>query len=143
MNSRLDPLQAAILRVKLTQLARDTDRRRTIAARYDAGLANLPGLLTPKPRPGARPAYHLYVVDAGSRRDELQAKLKERGVGTLIHYPVPVHLQPAYRDRVPLGPGGLPNTERAAKSVLSLPLYPQLGDAEVDAVIAAVKDSWK
>ena len=143
MNSRLDPLQAAILRVKLTHLVQDTDRRRAIAARYDAGLTGLAGLKTPTPRPGARPAYHLYVIDAGSRRDELQARLKERGVGTLIHYPVPVHLQPAYKDRVPLGPGGLPKTERAAKSVLSLPLYPQLADAEVDTVIAAVKDAWK
>lgn len=143
MNSRLDPLQAAILRVKLKALPQDTARRQAIAARYDAGLSGLAGLKLPAVRQGAQPVYHLYVVDAGAKRDALQAALKERGVGTLIHYPVPVHLQPAYKDRVPLGPGGLPNTERAARGVLSLPLYPQLSDADVDTVIAAVKDVWK
>lgn len=143
MNSRLDPLQAAILRVKLKALPADTARRQAIAARYDAGLAGLPGLALPKVRAGAKPVYHLYVVNAGAKRDALQSALKERGVGTLIHYPVPVHLQPAYQGRVPTGPGGLPNTEAAAKGVLSLPLYPQLGDADVDTVIAAVKDAWK
>lgn len=142
MNSRLDPLQAAILRVKLTALPADTARRQAIAARYSAGLAGLPGLTLPKIRAGAAPVYHLYVVDAGARRDELQAKLKDKGIGTLIHYPVPVHLQPAYKDKIALGAGGLPNTERAAKSVLSLPLFPQLADGDVDAVIAAVKTVW-
>jgi dTDP-4-amino-4,6-dideoxygalactose transaminase len=142
MNSRLDPLQAAVLRVKLTALPADTARRQAIAARYSAGLAELPGLALPRIRTGAAPVYHLYVVDAGTRRDELQAKLKEKGVGTLIHYPVPVHLQPAYLGKIALGAGGLPNTERAAKSVLSLPLFPQLPDSDVDTVIAAVKAAW-
>lgn len=142
MNSRLDPLQAAILRVKLSALPADTARRQAIAARYSAGLAGLNGLLLPKVRASAAPVYHLYVVDAGARRDELQAKLKDKGVGTLIHYPVPVHLQPAYKYKIALGAGGLPNTERAAKSVLSLPLFPQLPDSDVDAVIAAVKAAW-
>jgi dTDP-4-amino-4,6-dideoxygalactose transaminase len=142
MNSRLDPLQAAILRVKLTALPTDTARRQAIAARYNAALTGLNGLALPKTRPGAAPVYHLYVVDAGTRRDELQAKLKDKGIGTLIHYPVPVHMQPAYQGKIALGPGGLPNTERAAKSVLSLPLFPQLADSDVDAVIAAVKSVW-
>ena len=142
MNSRLDPLQAAILRVKLGALPADTERRRAIAARYSAGLAGLAGLALPKVRPGAAPVYHLYVVDAGTRRDELQAKLKEKGVGTLIHYPVPVHLQPAYLGKIALGSGGLPNTERAAKSVLSLPLFPQLPDSDVETVIATVRAVW-
>jgi dTDP-4-amino-4,6-dideoxygalactose transaminase len=142
MNSRLDPLQAAILRVKLGNLPADTERRRAIAARYMSGLAGLNGLGLPKLRAGAAPVYHLYVVDAGARRDELQAKLKEKGIGTLVHYPVPVHLQPAYRGRIALGAGGLPQTERAAQSVLSLPLFPQLPDSDVDAVIAAVKAVW-
>jgi dTDP-4-amino-4,6-dideoxygalactose transaminase len=142
MNSRLDPLQAAILRVKLGNLPADTARRQAIAARYSAGLAGLAGLSLPTVRPGAAPVYHLYVVDAGTRRDALQAGLKDRGIGTLVHYPVPVHLQAAYRGRILLGPGGLPRTELAAKSVLSLPLYPQLGDAEVDTVIDAVRQVW-
>jgi len=142
MNSRLDPLQAAILRVKLGNLPADTERRRAIAARYMSGLAGLNGLGLPKVRAGAAPVYHLYVVDAGARRDDLQTKLKENGIGTLVHYPVPVHLQPAYQGRVALGAGGLPQTERSAKSVLSLPLFPQLPDSDVDAVIAAVKAVW-
>lgn len=142
MNSRLDPLQAAILRVKLTALRADTARRQAIAARYSAGLAGLPGLALPKIRGGASPVYHLYVIDAGARRDELQAKLKDKGIGTLIHYPVPVHLQPAYKGKIAVGAGGLPNTERAAKSVLSLPLFPQLADSDVDTVIAAVRSVW-
>lgn len=142
MNSRLDPLQAAILRIKLTALSADTARRQAIAARYSAGLSGLQGLHLPKIRPGATPVYHLYVIDAGTRRDELQTKLKDKGIGTLIHYPVPVHLQPAYQGKIALGAGGLPHTERAAKGVLSLPLFPQLPDSDVDAVIAAVKAVW-
>lgn len=142
MNSRLDPLQAAILRVKLTRLAADTARRQAIAGRYSAGLAGLDGLRLPQIRAGANPVYHQYVIDAGERRNALQARLKEHGVATLIHYPVPVHLQPAYAGRIALAPGGLPRTERAAKSVLSLPMYPQMDDAQIEAVIAAVKSAW-
>lgn len=142
MNSRLDPLQAAILRVKLPHLPADTGRRRSIAERYTAGLDGLLGLALPQTRPGAMPVYHQYVIDAGERRDELQARLKKHGVGTLVHYPMPVHLQPAYRGRIALGPTGLARTERAANSVLSLPMYPQLQNAEVEAVIAAVRAAW-
>lgn len=142
MNSRLDPLQAAILRVKLTRLPEDIARRRSIAERYTNGLDGLIGLGLPQTRPGAMPVYHQYVVDAGERRDEVQARLKERGVGTLVHYPMPVHLQPAYKGRIALGPGGLPRSERAAKSVLSLPMYPQLQNAEIEAVIVALRSVW-
>ncbi|HEX6957239.1 MAG TPA: DegT/DnrJ/EryC1/StrS family aminotransferase [Ferrovibrio sp.] len=142
MNSRLDPLQAAILRVKLTRLPADTARRRSIAESYTTGLDGLSGLALPQTRPGAMPVYHQYVIDAGERRDELQARLKERNIGTLVHYPMPVHLQPAYRGRIPLGPTGLARTERAARSVLSLPMYPQLQNAEVESVIAAIRAAW-
>lgn len=142
MNSRLDPLQAAILRVKLTRLPEDIARRRSIAERYTDGLDGLVGLGLPQTRPGAMPVYHQYVIDAGERRDEVQVRLKERGVSTLVHYPMPVHLQPAYRGRIALGPGGLPRSERAAKSVLSLPMYPQLQNAEIEAVIAALRSIW-
>ncbi len=154
MNSRLDPLQAAILRVKLTRLAEDTARRQAIARRYDAGLAGITGLALPASRPsangqganglGAEQVYHQYVIDVGpERRDGLRAKLTEAGVSTLVHYPVPVHLQPAYQGRVLLGqsgvPGGLPRTERAALGILSLPMFPQLSDNQADQVIAAVR----
>ena len=83
------------------------------------------------------------MVEAPGRRDALQAALRERGVGTLVHYPVPVHLQPAYKGRVPLGAGGLPRTEAAALAVLSLPMFPQLADAQMEQVIAAIRDAWR
>ena len=137
MNSRLDELQAAILRVRLPHLAKDNARRQAIAAAYEDGLDGLP-LERPQSRPGATHVWHQYVVRS-ARRDALQQALKARGIGTNIHYPVPVHLQPAYAGRLPLGPGGLPETERAAREVLSLPMYPQLGDAAVARVIAAVR----
>ena len=136
MNSRLDELQAAILRVKLTALGRWNARRRAIAALYDAGLAGS-GLVLPQARPGAEHVYHQYAVRSPDR-DGLKARLRERGVASNIHYPVPVHLQAAYRDRLIVGPAGLAETERAAREVLSLPMYPQLGDDAVAQVIAAV-----
>ena len=138
MNSRLDELQAAILRVKLTALGRWNARRRAIAAAYDAGLAGS-ALVLPQVRPGAEPVYHQYAVRSADR-DGLKARLKARGVASNIHYPVPVHLQAAYRDRLIIGPAGLPETERAAREVLSLPMYPQLGDDAVAQVIAAVHE---
>ncbi|MBP6819185.1 MAG: DegT/DnrJ/EryC1/StrS family aminotransferase [Ferrovibrio sp.] len=142
MNSRLDPLQAAILRVKLTRLKADTARRQAIAARYDAGLKNLDGISLPATRAGAEPVYHQYVIDVGAaRRDAMREALTKAGVGTLIHYPVPIHLQPAYQGRVPLGVGGLARTEAAAKGILSLPMFPQLSDVQADAVVAAVRQS--
>lgn len=142
MNSRLDPLQAAILRAKLPRLDGDTARRQAIAARYTEGLAGLNGLVLPAIRAGAECAWHQYVVDAGDRRDALQAALREAGIGTLVHYPVPVHLQPAYKGKIALGPGGLPRTEAAAGRILSLPMFPQLSDADVAAVIAALRKFW-
>jgi dTDP-4-amino-4,6-dideoxygalactose transaminase len=138
MNSRLDELQAAILRVKLTALGRWNARRRAIAGAYDAGLAGS-GLVLPQVRPGAEHVYHQYAVRSVDR-DGLKARLKARGVASNIHYPVPVHLQAAYRDRLVIGPAGLAETERAAREVLSLPMYPQLGDDAVAQVIAAVRE---
>lgn len=135
-NSRLDELQAAILRVKLPALDADNQKRREIAARYDAALAAT-DLVLPKRRPGIAHVFHLYVVRA-KQRDRLQEHLKQNGVGALIHYPVPVHKQKAYVGRI-RGGESLPETERAAAEVLSLPMYPELTPAEVDSVIAAVK----
>ncbi len=135
-NSRLDELQAAVLRVKLRHLEADNRRRAEIAARYDAGLAGT-AVRPPKVRPGATHVYHLYVVRSG-RREELRAFLARRGVGTAVHYPVPVHLQPAYRGRVRVA-GSLAETERAAREVLSLPIYPELTDGEVATVIESIR----
>ncbi len=135
LNSRLDELQAAILRVKLRHLDGWNDRRRLLACLYNERLAGS-GIVTPREPEYATHVYHLYVV-RHPRRDELQAFLRQKGIGSLIHYPVPVHLQPAYRD---LGQkaGSLPATEAAAREVLSLPLYPELREEEVVTVADAV-----
>ena len=136
LNSRLDELQAAILRVKLRYLDEWNERRRALAARYDALLAGS-GVVTPAVREGCQHVYHLYVVRS-QRRDALQAHLKAQGIGTIVHYPLAVHQQPAYAD-VAIGPGGLAETERAAAEVLSLPLYPEMPDEHVERVAAAVR----
>jgi len=135
-NTRLDELQAAILRVKLRHLDEDNDRRRSLAAIYDeqlAGVATLP--IEPA---NTRHVYHLYVI-RHPQRDALMQFLSERGIGTAIHYPVPIHLQPAYRGR--LGDvGSLPETERAAQEILSLPMYPELSAEDVRTVAQAIRE---
>jgi len=135
VNSRLDEVQAAILRAKLPHLDRQNARRAEIAACYNRALT---GLNPPSVRDGADHVFHLYVLRMRDR-DSLQAVLRAEGIGTGIHYPVPVHLQPAYLDRVALGAGGCPETERAARQVLSLPLYPELTDNEVAEVCKALR----
>jgi dTDP-4-amino-4,6-dideoxygalactose transaminase len=137
INSRLDPIQAAILAVKLRNLAGDNARRQAIASRYDTGLAGLP-LAVPARRPDASHVYHQYVIRV-AERDALRERLRAAGIGTGIHYPVPVHLQPAYRDRYATGPSGLSVTERAAPQILSLPMYPQLSDAMADRVVSEIR----
>jgi dTDP-4-amino-4,6-dideoxygalactose transaminase len=137
INSRLDAIQAAILGVKLGTLTDDNARRQTIAARYDAGLAGLP-LALPVRRPNATHVFHQYVIRL-AERDALRNRLRASGIGTGIHYPVPVHRQPAYSGRLTCGPSGLGVTERAASQILSLPIYPQLVDEAVDRVIAEIR----
>lgn len=137
LNSRLDELQAAVLRAKLGHLAAWTERRRALAALYLAELRGA-GVALLEEQPYARAVYHLFVI-RHPRRDALQAALAERGVGTLIHYPIPLHLQPAFAS---LGgkPGDLPAAEAAAREVLSLPLYPELSDAHARQVAGAVRE---
>lgn len=139
-NSRLDELQAAILRVKLARLTADNARRQAIALAYDNGLAGLNGLGLPWRRPGSSHVFHQYVV-THAKRDDLKAALKARGVMSNVHYPLAVHQQGAYRGRIAVAPGGLPATEKAVAQVLSLPMYPQMTDAQVAQVIAAVRAS--
>ncbi|HTS91738.1 MAG TPA: DegT/DnrJ/EryC1/StrS family aminotransferase [Stellaceae bacterium] len=136
INSRLDELQAAILRVRLTMLEAENQRRRDIAAAYDSGLAGLPVAL-PARRPNCTHVFHQYVLRS-RKREALQRALTTRGIGTNIHYPVPVHLQPAYKGRLAIGPSGLAETERAAEEVLSLPMFPQLAEDQIGRVIAGV-----
>jgi dTDP-4-amino-4,6-dideoxygalactose transaminase len=139
-NSRLDTLQAAVLLVKLRYLAQWNQARRARAARYDHALATLPGVCPPRVDPANEHVYHQYTIRA-ERRDDLAAHLKARGIGHAIYYPVALHLQPCF---APLGyaRGSLPATEAAMGSVLSLPIYPELTDAQQDAVIAAIRDFY-
>ncbi len=134
-NSRLDELQAAVLSVRLQLLDRENATRRRLAAHYDGLLADLP-LTTPAQRPGDSHVFHLYVIET-ERRDALQAHLAALGIGTGIHYPMPIHLQPAYR-RLGSGPGSLPVTEAAAGRILSLPMHPYLTEADVQRVADAI-----
>jgi len=124
-NSRLDELQAAILRVKLRGLDKGNMRRQSLAQTYNALLADV-GLTLPEVRSGVTHVYHQYVVRL-PQRDALRTYLRQAGIGTLIHYPAPVHLQPAYQGRLPIV-APLPWTEQVAKQVLSLPIFPQLSD---------------
>jgi len=134
-NSRLDELQAAVLRVKLRYLDTDNVARVRLATMYNQLFADT-NVELPVEHPGSNHVYHLYVIRT-KRRDELRAFLKEQGIGTLVHYPVPVHLQPAYRGRLP-GGDDLPETEQAAREVLSLPMYPELAEPDVKTVAEAI-----
>ncbi|MGF0171716.1 DegT/DnrJ/EryC1/StrS family aminotransferase [Streptomyces sp. Marseille-Q5077] len=137
-NSRLDELQAAILRVKLRHLDRWNRRRAQIAVQYQEGLGGLPGLRLPKTPTGTEPAWHLFVVGCDDR-DRLRKSLAEAGIGTLVHYPVPVHLSRAYADDTRWPAGTHPIAESIAEQVLSLPMGPHLDDRDVSDVIAAVR----
>jgi len=136
-NSRLDEIQAAVLRVKLGHLDSWNARRRTIAQRYAEELAGIPGLSLPVVAPGREHVWHLYVVDH-AERDDLQKHLAIRGIQTLIHYPIPPHLSGAF---TPLGlaEGTFPIAEHAARTHLSLPIGPHLSDENVTRVIDACR----
>lgn len=136
-NSRLDTLQAAILRAKLPHLQQWTDERRERAALYTKLLEGAPGLVTPREAPGAKSAWHLYTIRT-PKRDALVEELKKHGVSTAVHYPRPIHLQPA------MGPGGgkagdLPVSEGLSREVMCLPLYPELPIEEVERIAALVR----
>jgi dTDP-4-amino-4,6-dideoxygalactose transaminase len=158
-NSRLDELQAAILRVKLRHLPDWTAARQSHARRYDTLLADLPGVTLPRVPPGREHVYYLYTIsisgraanrgargaagnDPGgeTRSDIVQQRLADRGIASVVYYPVPLHLQPLYAS---LGgkPGDLRISERAAREVLSIPLYPELTAPQIDRVAQAVRDA--
>jgi dTDP-4-amino-4,6-dideoxygalactose transaminase len=135
VNSRLDELQAAILTVRLRHLAADNARRRDIAARYSAALAGSETVQAPWVAPDVAHVFHLYVVRAASR-EALAERLRRAGVATAVHYPMPIPLQLAYGG--PSGAGQFPEAERAAHEVLSIPIYPELTDEEVERVATAL-----
>lgn len=136
-NSRLDEIQAAILRAKLIHLDKANARRQDIANAYDDALAHQ-AVLAPSRRAGCHHVFHQYVIRV-ARRDSFQAALREAGIMTGVHYPVPVHEQPAYANRVKLGPSACKATTVAAKEILSLPMYPELTDAQVERVCVVLK----
>ena len=135
-NYRMEGFQGAVLRVKLRHLEDWTETRRALVRQYDELLAGC-DLQTPAEMPWARHVYHVYTVRS-KERDRLKAALNDNGIQTGIHYPVPVHLQPAYAD-LGYGPGAFPQAEMAASQVLSLPLYPELSSQTVAQVAQAVK----
>lgn len=136
-NSRLDALQAAVLKVKLGHLDRWNDRRRSVAAQYLSHLSSSDWVLPSVPD-WADPVWHLFVVRS-PLRDEVQQWLAQNGIGTLIHYPKPVHLQPAYHD-LGYGSGALPIAERIAQQVLSLPMGPHLSTEALNCVIRFLQE---
>jgi dTDP-4-amino-4,6-dideoxygalactose transaminase len=139
MNTRLDELQAAILRVKLRYLDGENLRRQELASIYDASLANT-SVLTPRLQNRFRHVYHQYVV-RHQHRDSLREFLKANSIGTLVHYPMPVHLQPAYRFGSVVVSGDLAKTEHTAREILSLPMHPQMTDQQARRV-GEVVNGW-
>lgn len=128
MNSRLDTIQAVVLRAKLRRLAGWNERRRRAADRYQELLADLPGVILPRTADGNVDVWHLYVVRV-AERDRVLAALNDAGIGAGIHYPVPVHLSRAYRE-LGYGPGDFPVAERAAGGILSLPIFPHISETQ-------------
>ena len=141
VNSRLDPLQAAILGAKLPYLDADNSRRAAVAARYADGLSGLP-IALPAARKECAHVYHLYVI-ACDERDALMQHLRRHGIGSGIHYPVPVHRHKGYAEQARLAETGLPVTERLVQRILSLPIYPELGVVEVEKVIATIRGFYR
>jgi dTDP-4-amino-4,6-dideoxygalactose transaminase len=137
-NSRLDELQAALLRQRLPGLDAANAGRRRVAARYDAALASVDGVTRPSVFPGAGHVFHQYTVRLPAEsRDDVAAHLGQAGIATMVYYPIPVHLLPVYAS---LGLH-LPEAERAASEVLSLPIWPEMDDARIDRVAAAIEQA--
>jgi dTDP-4-amino-4,6-dideoxygalactose transaminase len=137
VNSRLDTLQAAVLLVKLKHLDAWNTARRRVAGWYRERLAEIPDLVLPVVAEGNEPVWHLFVV-RHPRRDQLREAMEKAGIGVGIHYPVPLHLQPAYA-YLGQGKGSFPVAERVADSILSLPMYPELDETTVDEIATIIR----
>jgi dTDP-4-amino-4,6-dideoxygalactose transaminase len=136
-NGRMDGIQAAVLKIKLRGLAQATELRRERAAQYDHELAEIEEVIRPTEAPGRKHVYHIYATRV-SRRDDFIRELTDAGVGTGIHYPVPVHLQECYAS-LGYGPGSFPIAEKCAREFVSLPMFPELAPEQVSYVVRAVK----
>lgn len=139
-NSRLDTLQAVVVNTKLKYLDEGNAKRRAAAARYTKGLSGIAQVTTPPVMPGVEHVYHLYVIRV-PRRDELMEHLKTRGIPTIIHYPIPIHLQEAYAD-AGWTKGQFPVTERYADEIVSLPMFPEISAEQIDAVVDGVRSFY-
>ncbi len=137
-NSRLDPLQAAFLRVKLRHLDEWNDRRKKVAQKYFKGLQDVPGIILPHVPDFADPCWHIYLIRSKAR-DPLRAFCDEKNIGTLIHYPIPPHLSDAYQE-MGYGPASFPISEELAQTVLSIPMGPHLTEEEQDWVIQSLRE---
>ena len=136
-NYRADSIQTAILRVKLKHLANWNEKRRTNAKKYNSLLKDLP-LITPKEMPYAKHVYHLYVI-RGKKRDELSKWLNSKGIDTGVHYPIPLHLQPAYK-YLGIAKGSLPVAEEFCSQALSLPMFPELKEEQIELIAKKIKN---
>jgi dTDP-4-amino-4,6-dideoxygalactose transaminase len=139
-NSRLDTIQAAVLLAKLPHLKGWSGRRREHARFYDEALANVPGIRTPLVRPENESIFNQYTIRA-DRRDALAAHLKKKGIGTKVYYPLPLHLQPCFA-YLGLKQGRYPESERAAAEVISLPIYPELTQPQLDETVAGIRSFY-
>lgn len=140
-NSRLDTLQAAILRIKLQHLDKWNSARQKLAAYYTKELSSVKEIQVPHHFQNRESIYHVYVIRA-QKRDELQAYLSSKGITTIIHYPVPLHVQEAYA-YLGYKKGDLPKTEKACEEILSLPMYPEMTTEQVDEVIKTIKEFYQ
>jgi len=140
LNSRLDEIQAAALRVKLRVLESNNEKRANAAERYRSGLAGVTEVITPAVRDGSTHIYHLYVIRC-SERDRLKDYLAGKGISTGLHYPVPAHLQPAYAF-LGCGPGSFPVSEKLAGEILSLPMFPSIRPEEIDYVCETIESFY-
>jgi len=140
-NYRLDALQAAILRAKLRYLDRWNERRRELVALYRQKLSDVEEITLPEEMPYARHVYHLFVIRVPDR-DRVRQALNEQGIGAAVHYPVPLHLQPAYR-HLGYAPGDFPVAEACARTVLSLPLYPELREKDVVRIARVLREALR
>jgi dTDP-4-amino-4,6-dideoxygalactose transaminase len=139
-NSRLDTIQAAVLLAKLPHLEGWSGKRRGHARFYDEALADVPGLRTPVVGSENESIFNQYTIRA-ERRDDLAAHLKKKGIGTKVYYPLPLHLQPCF-EYLGLKRGRYPESERAAVEVLSLPIYPELSQAQLDETVAGIRSFY-
>ncbi len=137
INSRMDELQAAFLNIKLKHAEKWNKERRALAARYDELLADAPGVVAPPVKPGCEHAYHQYTIRA-PRRDEVQRRLNEAGIGAMVHYPTPLHLSKAL-SHLGYAEGSFPEAERAAREVLCLPIFPGLTAEEQERVVNSLR----